>query len=182
MNDDHDENQFDVVSPDAARVCQALAQRNLTFATAESCTGGMIAATITDVAGSSAVFDRSYVTYSNEAKVAMLGVDGALIDAVGAVSADVAAAMAEGALARSNADVTVAVTGIAGPSGGSDIKPVGLVWFACACAWAPTLVVSHVFDNHGRAYIRGQATIFALQMAEQTILAAPEVLPPSGDA
>ena len=174
------EDGLDVVLPDALRVFDALEERGLRLATAESCTGGMIAAAITDIAGSSAVFDRGFVTYANEAKIAMLGVEGTLIDAVGAVSADVAAAMAEGALARSDADVTIAVTGIAGPSGGSDIKPVGLVWFACACTWAPTLVVSHQFEDLGRAHIRGQATLFALQMAEQTILAAP--VPPSDGA
>lgn len=177
MNDA--DNGLDVVLPDAMAVFDALSARGLELATAESCTGGMIAAAITDIAGSSAVFDRGYVTYSNESKIAMLGVDGELIDTVGAVSAEVAAAMAEGALARSNADISIAVTGIAGPSGGSDIKPVGLVWFACACTWAPTLVVSHQFEDLGRAHIRGQATLFALQMAEQTILAGPA---PSDDA
>jgi len=114
--------------------CQQLAalllQRQLTLATAESCTGGMIAAACTDLAGSSEWFERGFVTYSNAAKHEMLGVDAALIATHGAVSEPVACAMAAGALQHARAQVSVAVTGIAGPSGGSDAKPVGTVWFA----------------------------------------------------
>jgi nicotinamide-nucleotide amidase len=109
----------------AAATLAALRARGWMVATAESCTGGMIAAALTSVAGSSDVVDRGFVTYSNEAKMDMLGVPAALIAAHGAVSAEVAAAMAEGALTRSRAGVTVAVTGIAGPGGGSAEKPVG---------------------------------------------------------
>jgi len=101
-------------------------------ATAESCTGGLIAGALTEIAGSSAVVDRGFVTYSNRAKVEMLGVDPATLDAFGAVSRQVALEMAEGALAHSQADVAVAVTGIAGPGGGSPDKPVGLVHLAAA--------------------------------------------------
>lgn len=146
---------------------EELTASGIMFASAESCTGGMIASAVTDIAGSSAVLDRAFVTYSNEAKHEMLGVDMAMIDKQGAVSEAVAAAMADGALMRSNADIAVAVTGIAGPGGGSDIKPVGLVWFACAATGASTLVTSHQFDNQGRDFIRYHAAMFALEMALQ---------------
>ena len=106
--------------------------RGLRIATAESCTGGLIAAALTHVPGSSDVVECGFVTYSNEAKTAMLGVDPALIAAHGAVSGAVASAMAAGALTRSMADVTIAVTGVAGPGGGSAEKPVGTVWFGWA--------------------------------------------------
>ncbi len=104
-------------------------ENGLFLATAESCTGGMIAAACTDLAGSSAWFERGFVTYSNEAKTQMLGVDAALIAQHGAVSEPVARAMAFGAIRHSNAQVSVAVTGVAGPTGGSAAKPVGTVWF-----------------------------------------------------
>ena len=100
------------------------------LATAESCSGGMIAAACTDLAGSSQWFERGFVTYSNAAKVEMLGVPAALIEQEGAVSEAVARAMADGALAHSQAHVSLAVTGVAGPTGGSEAKPVGTVWFA----------------------------------------------------
>jgi nicotinamide-nucleotide amidase len=110
-------------------VCRAAGQR---IATAESCTGGLIAATLTAIAGSSDVVDRGFVTYSNAAKTDLLGVPAALIAEHGAVSEPVARAMASGALARSAAGLAVAVTGVAGPGGGSADKPVGLVWFGLA--------------------------------------------------
>jgi nicotinamide-nucleotide amidase len=110
----------------------ALRARGLMLATAESCTGGLIAATCTSVAGSSDWFERGFVTYSNAAKTEMLGVPALLITARGAVSAEVACAMADGALARSAAGIAVAVTGIAGPGGATPGKPVGTVWFALA--------------------------------------------------
>jgi nicotinamide-nucleotide amidase len=144
----------------SAASCQQLAglllHRGLRLATAESCTGGLIAATCTDLAGSSEWFERGLVTYSNEAKTEMLGVDPALIATHGAVSEPVARAMAAGALVHSRAQVSVAVTGIAGPGGGSDTKPVGTVWFA----WGlPDGVRSEVqrFDGD-RAAVR-QATV-----------------------
>jgi nicotinamide-nucleotide amidase len=119
-----------LVADSCRQLAALLLQRQLKLATAESCTGGMIAAACTDLAGSSEWFERGLVTYSNEAKNEMLGVDAALIATHGAVSEPVARAMAAGALQHSNAQVSVAVTGIAGPSGGSDAKPVGTVWFA----------------------------------------------------
>ncbi len=129
----------------------------LHLATAESCTGGLIAAALTAIAGSSDVVDRGFVTYSNEAKNELLGVPMGLIQAVGAVSEPVARQMAEGALARSRADITVAVTGVAGPGGGSAEKPVGLVWFGLAQRGRPVHSESHVFPGD-RAAIR-EATV-----------------------
>jgi nicotinamide-nucleotide amidase len=116
----------------AAELGRALAARGWCAAVAESCTGGLIAGAITDIAGSSAWFDRGFVTYTNEAKAEMLGVAAATIEAQGAVSEATAREMAAGALARSRADVVVAVTGIAGPAGGTAAKPVGMVCLAWA--------------------------------------------------
>lgn len=110
-------------------IAQRLQQLGWMLVTAESCTGGLIASACTDLAGSSAWFERGFVTYSNAAKTDLLGVDAALIERFGAVSEPVARAMAQGALLRSPAQISVAVTGIAGPSGGSTEKPVGTVWF-----------------------------------------------------
>ena len=120
------------VAEKAERLLALCRDRGLRIATAESCTGGLIAACLTDIAGSSDVVDRGFVTYSNEAKHDLLGVPDALLMRVGAVSEEVARAMAVGALARSDAHLAVAVTGIAGPGGGTDAKPVGLVHHACA--------------------------------------------------
>jgi nicotinamide-nucleotide amidase len=131
------------------------------MATAESCTGGMIAAACTDLAGSSNWFDRGFVSYSNEAKTDMLGVDAALISRHGAVSEAVARAMVRGAISHSRAQAAVAVTGVAGPSGGSAAKPVGTVWFA----WAtPAGIVSEMrrFDGD-RAAVRQATVHHALQ-------------------
>jgi nicotinamide-nucleotide amidase len=117
---------------DLAGLLDLYRQRGLRIATAESCTGGLIAATLTAIAGSSDVFERGWVTYSNQAKSESLGVPAELIDAKGAVSSEVAEAMARGALRRAQADVAVSVTGVAGPGGGSADKPVGLVYIGLA--------------------------------------------------
>ncbi|MGE3065164.1 MAG: CinA family protein [Hyphomicrobiaceae bacterium] len=117
---------------EAERLLADLRAAGLKLATAESCTGGLIAGLLTEIAGSSDVVERGFVTYSNEAKAEAIGVPAALIAAHGAVSAEVARAMAEGALAHSRADIAVAVTGVAGPGGGTAAKPVGLVHFAAA--------------------------------------------------
>ena len=138
----------------AMNVFELLKSRGLVLATAESCTGGMIAAAITDIAGSSEVFDRGFVTYSNAAKAEMLGVSKKLIVKHGAVSEQVARAMAEGALMRSSADVSVAVTGVAGPTGGTVEKPVGLVHFACGVRGGMTMHDTQIFKDDGRAAIR----------------------------
>ena len=114
------------------QIVNLLLKNQLRLATAESCTGGMIAAACTDLAGSSTWFERGFVTYSNEAKTQMLGVDAALITQHGAVSEAVVRAMVQGAIAHSRAQVAIAVTGVAGPTGGSAAKPVGTVWFGFA--------------------------------------------------
>ncbi len=149
-----------------ATLADALRARGWRIATAESCTGGLIAAACTDLAGSSDWFDRGFVTYSNEAKTEMLGVDAALIADQGAVSEAVALAMAEGVLQRSRADLTVAVTGVAGPGGGSAAKPVGTVWLAWAGRAADGAVQSRAllqrFDGD-RAAVRQATAAAALQ-------------------
>lgn len=136
-------------------------ERGLKIATAESCTGGMVAAALTDVAGSSAVFERGFVTYSNAAKLELLGVAPETLAAHGAVSEPVAREMAEGALARSAADVAVSITGIAGP-GGSEFKPEGRVCFGLARTGEATQVETVEFGALGRAGVRRAATEHAL--------------------
>lgn len=138
------------------------------IATAESCTGGMIAAALTDIAGSSAVFDRGFVTYSNDAKTQMLGVSADTLDAFGAVSPEVATEMAEGALAHSNATMAVSVTGIAGP-GGSAFKPEGRVVFGLAVKDGPTLTETHDFGALGRENVRRAATLHGVTMLLQAL-------------
>ncbi len=145
--------------------CEA---RGILLATAESCTGGMIAAALTDIAGSSAVVDRGFVTYSNEAKMEMLGVKSTTLEQYGAVSGETAREMASCALARSNAGIAVSVTGIAGPGGGTDEKPVGLVWFGLARKNADPIVERQVFEDKGRAYIRSETVRHALEMIIET--------------
>ncbi len=135
-----------------------------TIATAESCTGGLIAGALTDISGSSAVVDRGFVTYSNEAKADMLGVPADMIAAHGAVSEPVARAMAEGALSQGQTDAAVAVTGIAGPGGGSPEKPVGLVHFAVAGKDGPTQHAHHVFAGQDRDGVRLVTVETALKM------------------
>lgn len=149
---------------DAAALLQDLRERGLTLATAESCTGGMIAGTLTEVAGSSDVVDRGFVTYSNEAKQDMLGVPPALLKQHGAVSEPVAVAMAEGALRNSRADIAVSVTGVAGPGGGTETKPVGLVHIACARRGGATLHQRHVFADRGRGWIRQETVAQAFRI------------------
>ena len=156
----------------AERLLSAATQARVTIATAESCTGGMIAAAITDIAGSSAVFDRGFVTYSNAAKQAMLGVRPETLDLHGAVSEEVAREMAEGALARSDAGLAVAVTGIAGP-GGSEFKPEGRVCFALARTGQPTHVETVEFGAIGRANVRRATVEKALTLMLQALGAAP---------
>ena len=132
---------------------------------AESCTGGLVAAALTDIAGSSAVLDRGYVTYSNESKIEMLGVSKDIIDAFGAVSVACVYAMAQGALARSKADVAVAISGIAGPDGGTPEKPVGTVVFAKLVRGEAQPEAEHkVFAETTRAGVRLQATLSALEL------------------
>ena len=149
----------------AQALCTELAhlllERAYTLATAESCTGGMIAAACTDLAGSSQWFERGFVTYSNASKTEMLGVDAQLIVTEGAVSETIARAMAHGAAERARAQAAVAVTGVAGPSGGSAAKPVGTVWFAWSVVGN---VHSEVMHFHGdRAAVRNATVLHALE-------------------
>ena len=156
----------DLVQAEVAILADALRARAWRIATAESCTGGRIAGHCTDLAGSSDWFERGFVSYSNASKTELLGVDAALIEAQGAVSEPVARAMAEGALRQSRADLVVAVTGVAGPGGGSAAKPVGTVWLAWAWRGADgqvsTLAQHQRFDGD-RAAVRLATVACALQ-------------------
>ncbi|WP_297838615.1 CinA family protein [uncultured Roseibium sp.] len=147
-------NNLEELAPLSIAVLEGLIAAKKMVATAESCTGGLICGALTEIAGSSAAVDRGFVTYSNEAKNEMLGVPKDLIEKYGAVSKEVAIAMAEGALARSNADVAVSVTGIAGPGGGSAQKPVGTVHIAVAAKDRPTDHLHCWFADNGRQSIR----------------------------
>ena len=153
----------------ATEVVTALLSNGQMLATAESCTGGMVAASITDVAGSSAVFDRGFVTYSNAAKNEMLGVPKKLLETFGAVSEQVALSMAAGAISHSAATIAVAITGIAGPKGGSETKPVGLVYFAVARRRGKSLSDKKVFTGN-REQVRAQALDHALQMLGNALI------------
>jgi len=151
----------------AARVVAENMAAGRTVALAESCTGGLVAAAITEIPGSSAVLDRGFVTYSNEAKQEMLGVNPDIIDTFGAVSIACAWAMAQGALKRSGTDVAVAISGIAGPGGGSPQKPVGTVVFARAIRGQgeeEALAEERLLDGSSRATVRHQATLVALEL------------------
>src|SRR5439155_11516667 len=139
------------------------------IATAESCTGGLIAALLTEIAGASDVFGRGFVTYSNKAKQDMLGVPAATLRQYGAVSEAVARVMAEGAIRNSTAQLSVAVTGIAGPAGGTDEKPVGLVHIAVARAGEATLHRECRFGDIGRGKVRMASVAAALEMLEQLL-------------
>ena len=141
----------------------------LTIATAESCTGGMVASALTAIPGSSDVFDRGFVTYSNEAKTEMLGVPPETIGKFGAVSEEVAREMAEGAIARSRASIAVSITGIAGP-GGSEFKPEGRVCFGLAVKGKPTVSETREFNSIGRAEVRMGSRDHALAIIEKTLL------------
>ena len=148
---------------DATELVSILNKQGRILTTAESCTGGMIAASITDISGSSLVFDRGFVTYSNQSKTEMLSVPAELIEQHGAVSEAVAKAMAEGALANSSANICISTTGIAGPTGGSDEKPVGLVYIAVAMK-NKTHCTQHHFTGDRQA-VREQTLQTALQIA-----------------
>lgn len=144
-------------------------QRRLKIATAESCTGGMIAGLLTEIAGSSDVVERGFIVYSNRAKEEMLGVPGDLIADAGAVSEPVARLMAEGALEESRANLAVAVTGIAGPGGGTPLKPVGLVHIAVARENKPIFHQAMRFGDVGRSEVRRLTIVEALEMARKMI-------------
>jgi nicotinamide-nucleotide amidase len=150
----------------AKRVVEENSKAGRTIALAESCTGGLVAAAITEIAGSSAVLDRGFVTYSNEAKMEMLGVSSDIIETFGAVSIACVWAMAQGALKHSKADVAVAISGVAGPGGGTPTKPVGTVVFARAVRGSTGQPEGELksFGDLGRAEVRRQATLCALEL------------------
>lgn len=152
----------------AEDIRDGFAARGLWLATAESCTGGLIAGCLTHVSGSSAVVDRGFVTYTNEAKTEMLGVPASLITELGAVSDRVAEAMAVGAVAHSRADVAVAVTGIAGPTGGTATKPVGLVFIARAMRGSDIVVERHIFAGD-RGAVRLATVKRALELLRESL-------------
>lgn len=139
-----------------------LNEKGMTLVTAESCTGGLLATAMTHRPGSSKIFERGYVTYSNESKTEMLGVSADIIESKGAVSSEVAQGMAEGALRHSRADLAVSITGIAGPDGGTVEKPVGLVWFGYALKGGSSGSVKHIFQGN-REDIRTAAATTALK-------------------
>jgi nicotinamide-nucleotide amidase len=162
-------NKEQTIAASRAEMAYFLIKNQLKLVTAESCTGGMISAACTDLAGSSGWFERGFVTYSNEAKTELLGVDAALISEHGAVSEAVARAMALGAIGRSAAQVSIAVTGAAGPAGGSAAKPVGTVWFGFSVGGQ---LHSEMLRFEGdRAAVRQQAVRHALQKAAQLVAA-----------
>jgi len=150
----------------ARRVLKLCRARGLRIATAESCTGGLVAAALTEIAGSSDVVECGFVTYSNEAKQKILGVPAATLIRHGAVSSETAAAMAAGALKNSQADLSVAVTGIAGPGGGSKQKPVGLVYFAAASRNGRRLARRRRYGKIGRSRVRLRSVAEALALLE----------------
>jgi nicotinamide-nucleotide amidase len=148
----------------ARRVLNLCRARNLLVATAESCTGGLVAGALTDIAGSSDVVDCGFVTYSNAAKQKLLGVSAATLNRRGAVSAETAAAMAKGALKKSQADIAVAITGIAGPGGGSKGKPVGLVYFVAATRDGGIVARRRLYGSIGRGRVRERSVAEALTL------------------
>ena len=156
----------DAIRDTAARVLDVCRIHGLKVATAESCTGGLVAGALTEIPGSSDVLDRGFVTYSNAAKEAMLGVPISTLEQHGAVSRETAEAMAAGALAMSNADLAVAITGIAGPGGGSAAKPVGLVHFAAAARDGRRFHREIRYGDIGRSPVRAHAVAEALAMLE----------------
>lgn len=157
----------DAIREAAARVLDACRVRRLKVASAESCTGGLVAGALTEIPGASDVFDLGFVTYSNAAKQTMLGVAAAILERHGAVSRETAEAMAEGALAASEADLAVAVTGIAGPDGGTPDKPVGLVHFAAVARDGERLHREKRYGDVGRGRVRKEAVAEALAMLER---------------
>jgi nicotinamide-nucleotide amidase len=160
---------FDDLVRDAELLLNACRAAGVRLAAAESCTGGLIAASLTAIAGSSDVVERGFVTYSNEAKSEQLGVPMELIMRHGAVSDAVAIAMAEGALARSHADIAVSVTGIAGPGGATAAKPVGLVHLGCVRRGRPVLHEQRVFAGD-RAFVREQSVALAFAMIRRQLV------------
>jgi nicotinamide-nucleotide amidase len=162
----------DAIRDTAARVLDACRTHGHKVATAESCTGGLVAGALTEIPGSSDVLDRGFVTYSDAAKQTMLGVPASILERHGAVSRETADAMAAGALMMSNADLAVAITGIAGPGGGSAEKPVGLVHFAAAARDGRRLHREKRYGDVGRSAVRREAVTQALELLEMLAASA----------
>ena len=162
---------FEEVLVKARRVLELANAAGVMVATAESCTGGMVACVLTDIAGSSSVVDRGFVTYSNEAKMEMIGVPEATLASFGAVSEETARAMARGAVDHSRAKVAVSITGVAGPGGGSELKPVGLVHFAAVTLGGDVLHVERRFGDLGRTNVREAALDQALDLLAEALQA-----------
>lgn len=156
-------------------------KKELTLATAESCTGGLVAAALSEIPGSSAVLDRGFVTYSNEAKQQMLGVTPATIDVYGAVSTECADEMAKGALAHAQVDLAVSITGIAGPTGATPGKPIGLVYFCAASRSGRVIAHDRKFGDIGRAKVRHASVMQALAMLHE-LADKEEPQPPAGES
>jgi nicotinamide-nucleotide amidase len=156
--------------------------RKLTIATAESCTGGLVVAALTDIPGSSDVIDRGFVTYSNDAKRAMLGVNATTLATFGAVSKETATQMAVGALERAGVDLAVAITGIAGPGGATPGKPVGLVHFAVAARDGRIVHREHRFGAIGRTAVRERSVVEALRMLMELARGPAQAKPPRREA
>ena len=154
-------------------------KKQLTLATAESCTGGLVAATISEIPGSSSVLDRGFVTYSNQAKQQMLGVTPATIDVYGAVSSECAEEMAKGALAHASVDLAVSITGIAGPTGAVPGKPIGLVFFCAASRSGRVIAHDRKYGDIGRANVRHKSVLQALAMLSE-LAEKEEPRPPAG--
>jgi nicotinamide-nucleotide amidase len=170
------ERQINSTSALARALLDLCRMRKLTVATAESCTGGLVAGALTDIPGSSDVIDRGYVTYSNDAKRAMLGVKALTLSTFGAVSKETATAMAVGALERAGVDLAVAITGIAGPGGATPGKPVGLVHFAVAARDGRILARECRFGALGRSAVRQRAVVEALRMLTE-LARGPQAVP-----
>ncbi|HEY7229269.1 MAG TPA: CinA family protein [Pseudolabrys sp.] len=172
----------DKTAVDAAKtLLEICSRKKLTLATAESCTGGLLAATISEIPGSSLVLDRGFVTYSNEAKQQMLGVAPATIDVYGAVSSECAEEMAKGALAHASVDLAISITGIAGPTGAVRGKPLGLVYFCAASRSGRVIAHDRKFGDIGRSNVREQSVLQALAMLRE-LAEKEEPRPPAGES
>ena len=170
----------DQAAIDAAKILLDICtKKKLTLATAESCTGGLVAAALSEIPGSSAVLDRGFVTYSNEAKQQMLGVVPATIDVYGAVSRECAEEMAKGALAHASVDLAVSITGIAGPTGAVPGKPIGLVYFCAASRSGRTIAHDRKYGDIGRPNVRRESVLQAMAMLRE-LAEKEEPRPPAG--
>lgn len=164
----------------AKTLLEICTKKALTLATAESCTGGLVAAVISEIPGSSAVLDRGFVTYSNKAKQQMLGVTPATIDVHGAVSSECAEEMAKGALAHASVDLAISITGIAGPTGAVPGKPIGLVFFCAASRSGRLIAHDRKYGDIGRANVRHESVLQALAMLRE-LAEKEEPRPPAGN-